>query len=355
MTMKNASGGAITTLVVSVVLVAAVATTAAWRASAASLGGAESTLVPVTPVRIMDTRDPLDLGLAGPFVSPAPLDLQVTGPIATSAGVQTIVPPGATGVMLNVTVVAPPAAGFVSIRPADAVGTPQTSNLNFGAGQTVPNAVSVVLPVGGADDGKIEISYDAYGTAGPRTDILVDVTGYLTRTGIADLESRVAALEGGVMASGAVTVPGAAFQIVSPNGGTTNQWYWNNQPGRTGCVNYVGTLLAGPTGYELTYGLQLPVGVVITGFSATIYDVFAPGDARVALLNSSGTASSVLASVSSSGSGGATVVSATLASPERVDAGEYFVLGSDSSTSSTQIGLCGVTVQYAIPPGTSLL
>jgi len=148
---------------------------------AQAASGPASAIVTIDPVRILDTRT--DIGLAGPFVSFIPLDLQVTGPVPTTAGTQTVVPPGATGVLLNVTVVIPTADGFVSVRPADAVGAPTTSNLNFGAGDIVPNAVTVQLPTSGSDDGKIEITYDAFGNAGPTTEILVDVVGYLVAGG----------------------------------------------------------------------------------------------------------------------------------------------------------------------------
>ena len=57
------------------------------------------------PVRIMDTRDPVNVGLAGPFVSQVSQKLQVTGSIPTTTGTSTVVPAGATGVLLNVTVV----------------------------------------------------------------------------------------------------------------------------------------------------------------------------------------------------------------------------------------------------------
>ena len=56
---------------------------------------------------ILDTRDPVNVGLAGPFISAVGQDLQVTGPIATTTGPATVVPAGATGVILNVTVVGP--------------------------------------------------------------------------------------------------------------------------------------------------------------------------------------------------------------------------------------------------------
>jgi hypothetical protein len=166
---------------------------AAWRASA--IGANESTFVPVTPVRILDTRDPTNVGLAGPFVSAVPQDLQVTGNVATTTGNQVVVPAGSTGVVLNVTAVSPTANGFISIRPADAPGLPTTSSLNFNTGDILPNAVSVSLPTVGADAGKIEITFDSYGTAGPTTDILIDVVGYNTHAGLQDLETRLATLE----------------------------------------------------------------------------------------------------------------------------------------------------------------
>lgn len=163
-----------------------------------------SSVVMVAPVRILDTRDPVNVGLNGPFVSAIGQDLQVTGLVATTTGPATVVPTGATGVILNVTVVAPAASGFLSVRPANAPGAPTTSNLNFLAGELVPNAVSVELPTTGPDTGRIEIAYDAYGASGPTTDVLIDVVGYTvgTSTGdsgaVAALQAQVATLQGQV-------------------------------------------------------------------------------------------------------------------------------------------------------------
>jgi hypothetical protein len=202
---------------------------AAWRANAA-IGPNESTFVPVTPVRIMDTRDPTNVGLAGPFVSAVPQDLQVTGSIPTTSGTQIVVPAGSTGVVLNVTAVSPTANGFVSIRPADAPGLPTTSSLNVVSGEILPNAVTVSLPTAGADAGKIEIAFDAYGTAGPTTDILIDVVGYNTREGIATLEARQPRIsraigttnlrpsDGEVFATVSITVPAGEKQYVHLTG-----------------------------------------------------------------------------------------------------------------------------------------
>jgi hypothetical protein len=171
------TGGA--ALVVAVIAVGLVGIFTAWRVSATS-GPSASMVVSVTPQRIIDTRAGVDVGLSGPFVSAVPRQLKVTGEIATTTGVMTVVPQGASGVMLNVTVVEPEARGFVSVRPADAPGAPTTSSLNLEAGAILANAVQVNLPSWQAGDaeGAIEITYDAYGTPGPSTDILVDVVGY---------------------------------------------------------------------------------------------------------------------------------------------------------------------------------
>jgi hypothetical protein len=133
-----------------------------------------SSVVMIVPVRVLDTRDPINIGLPGPFVSAVSQKLQVTGGP---------VPADATGVLLNVTVVAPTAAGFVAIRPGDATGAPSTSSLNFEAGEVTPNAVQVGLPTTGANAGKIDITYDAYGVAGPTTGMLIDVVGYMVAGG----------------------------------------------------------------------------------------------------------------------------------------------------------------------------
>lgn len=143
-------------------------------------GGPESSTVLIDPVRILDTRDPINVGLDGPFVSPVSQKLQVTGSVPTTNGAQTVVPTGTTGVLLNVTATGTAASGFISIRPGNATGAPATSSLNVTAGVTVPNAVLVALPTSGPNAGQIDITFDANGVAGPITQILIDVVGYTT-------------------------------------------------------------------------------------------------------------------------------------------------------------------------------
>ena len=113
----------------------------------------------VSPTRVLDTRP--SAGGAGPVAAGATIDVQVTGlggvPVA-----------GASAVALNLTVTGPTAAGFLVAFPTgDAV--PGASNLNFGAGQTVANLVTVELGAGG----RVSV-LNAGGTA----HVIADVAGW---------------------------------------------------------------------------------------------------------------------------------------------------------------------------------
>ncbi len=138
--------------------------------------GDKPVFVAVSPKRLLDTR--FNIGLSGKFSTGVPRLLKITGnvPVAPS-GTATVVPAGASGVVLNVTVVNPSKAGFLSVRPGDATGSPSTSNLNFLAGVTIPNEVTIGLPTAGGNADKIQIWYQANSTPGT-SDVLVDVVGY---------------------------------------------------------------------------------------------------------------------------------------------------------------------------------
>ncbi|HUV19660.1 MAG TPA: hypothetical protein VMW33_14355 [Ilumatobacteraceae bacterium] len=154
-------------------------------------GGVDSTTVLTDPVRVLDSRDPVNVGLPGPFESQSPQKLKVTGSIPTTTGTKTVVPTGATGVLLNVTAVAPEADGFISIRPGDATGLPTTSSLNVTVGGVLANAVLVALPTSGTNAGQIDITWDAYGFLEPRTDILIDVVGYTSSSKLDALQAAI--------------------------------------------------------------------------------------------------------------------------------------------------------------------
>lgn len=134
--------------------------------------GDRPVFVSIEPERIVDTRSAI--GLTGKFVDATPRDVQVTGPVAVAGGgTPVVVPAGATGVALNVTVVDADGAGFLSVRPGGAAGEPLTSNVNFEAGEVAPNAVNVDLPA----DGRIQVWFETY-DPGRSGDVLIDVVGY---------------------------------------------------------------------------------------------------------------------------------------------------------------------------------
>jgi hypothetical protein len=76
----------------------------------------------------------------------------------------------ATAVVLNVTVVLPTAGGYLAVYP-DGQARPNVSNLNFNAGDTIPNLV--VVPI---VNGKVNF----YNAAGGTVHVLADVFGYYT-------------------------------------------------------------------------------------------------------------------------------------------------------------------------------
>ena len=160
-------------------------------------GATESTVVTVDPTRVLDTRS--NIGVTGKFVAGTSKKLQVTGTINTwiEANQQSIsrvvVPVGATGVLLNVTAVSPTGAGFISVRPGDATGAPSTSNLNVFPGDIVPNQVTVAIPTSGVNKGQIDITYSS--APGNTVDLVADIVGYTTNTGLLDLVNRVTTLE----------------------------------------------------------------------------------------------------------------------------------------------------------------
>jgi hypothetical protein len=139
--------------------------------------GDRAVYVPITPVRVLDTRS--DVGVAT-IQDATPALLTVTGSIATTSGQQNVVPTGASSVVINVTAINPTSDGFVSLRPGDATGAPAVSTLNVTVGGTFPNGATITLPTSGGSAGQIQIWYEAYAATGGTTDLLIDVVGYYT-------------------------------------------------------------------------------------------------------------------------------------------------------------------------------
>jgi hypothetical protein len=143
-----------------------VAALGGWTVAQAS-GGSSATpsaYVAMDPVRVLDHRAP-SAGNGPRLRVGRPLDLVITG---------AAVPSGATAVTMNLTVVNPTRAGFVTARAADARGRPSTSTVNFNAGDTIANSTTVALSRAGA----VRFVYDAYAERTGELQLVVDVLGY---------------------------------------------------------------------------------------------------------------------------------------------------------------------------------
>ncbi len=117
------------------------------------------------PARLFDTRDGRGVR-AGKLRDLTPVDVQVAG----RAGVPSS---GATAVVMNVAVTDAESRGFVRVTPKGADAR-ETANVNFFAGDTVPNLV--ICKIG--DGGKITI--DGRGSG---MNVIGDVFGYFGSTG----------------------------------------------------------------------------------------------------------------------------------------------------------------------------
>ncbi len=137
----------------------------------------------VVPQRIMDSRA-LPLGQGVTFVPPSVTDPTADGvylpvpklpsgfvtrrPVYGQYGVAGLPVAGVAGVVLNVTVDQPTAAGYVAVYPC-VDGWGGTSSVNFEAGQTVANLVV----------SKVDLNGDICVYAGTETAVIIDLTGWL--------------------------------------------------------------------------------------------------------------------------------------------------------------------------------
>ena len=153
--------------------------TFATSVAGASVGADESTFVPITPCRLLDTRASADVGeRRTPLGAGETLVAQVTGSNGDCS-----IPADAVGVALNATAVGSTQRSYATFHPADSA-RPLSSNLNYEPGQPpTPNKVDVRLGAGG----DVAI-FNAFGSV----DVIADVTGYYTSAGLRDLTDEVA-------------------------------------------------------------------------------------------------------------------------------------------------------------------
>jgi uncharacterized protein (DUF1501 family) len=180
---------------------------------------APSTLVPVTPFRVVDTRN----GHGGVLMGPMAQGQAIRVPIAGRGPVPAT---GVVAVAANVTAVDATSPSYFTVYPGS-TARPGTSNLNSGPGRPVPNLV--VMGVG--TDGCIEV-YNALGQA----HCLVDVFGYFvsgqgdrfvpvdparlfdTRTGVGVRQGKVASQTPiDIQVAGTARVPASGASAVVIN------------------------------------------------------------------------------------------------------------------------------------------
>ncbi|WP_158714732.1 PKD domain-containing protein [Streptomyces erythrochromogenes] len=125
---------------------------------------AGSDFVAHTPTRLLDTRNGTG-AVRGKVPAYGSTRVQVGGNGA--------IPEGVTAVALNVTVTNTTSGGHITAF-AEGTELPTTSNVNFEAGQSVPNLV--IVPVG--KNGYVELA----NRSSESVDLIADVTGYFTRT-----------------------------------------------------------------------------------------------------------------------------------------------------------------------------
>ena len=134
-----------------------------YASGTATVAGA---FTPLAPYRILDTR--IGTGATrGAVPAHGTVPLTVTG-----NGSSTQVPvSGVSAVAVNVTVTGPTVGGNVTVYPTG-VREPTASNLNFSAGQTIPNLVIASVGSGG----RIDLTNNTAGTV----QLVADVAGYFT-------------------------------------------------------------------------------------------------------------------------------------------------------------------------------
>ena len=128
--------------------------------SGAASTGEPGSFVSLAPSRVLDTRS--GNGAGGPVAAGATIAVQITG----RGGVPSS---GVAAVALNVTETGASQSGFITVYP-DGTAQPTASNLNFPAGDTRANSVTVKL----GSNGKISLTNSSSG----RVHLIADVAGY---------------------------------------------------------------------------------------------------------------------------------------------------------------------------------
>lgn len=145
-----------------------------WFTDSTSSSGYQ--YVPISPYRICDTRTGSNTACSGKTLgtsgntstsNPKVLKVQASG-AGGGAMLLTGVPSTAKAVAVNIAAVYPSASSYMTIYP-DGMATPLASDLNYVAGDVVPNLTVVQLSAGGV--------FDAYNNDGA-VDLVGDTQGW---------------------------------------------------------------------------------------------------------------------------------------------------------------------------------
>ncbi|WP_043475751.1 hypothetical protein [Kitasatospora sp. MBT66] len=170
---------ALTALVLTLPVTTASATPATPRALPVGPGQATApgAFVPIGLTRALDTRSDQEnpAGAARKLQPGESFDVPLSAWQNHPPRELPVVPADATAVVVNVTATNTTAAGYLTVRRDGAVpGAPVTSTLNFEAGETVSNMITVAVDPRGANSSP---QINVYNNAGT-TDVVVDILGY---------------------------------------------------------------------------------------------------------------------------------------------------------------------------------
>jgi hypothetical protein len=130
-----------------------------------SPSSSDGLFVPVTPSRLVDTRDPSNTPLTGPIPPTTSITVLTAGRFG--------IPNGVAAVALNATITAAAAPGFVQVFPTGGATPGASSNINAErAGQTIANATYTSVDGSGR--------FSIYTQSGGQ--LLADVAGWFTTT-----------------------------------------------------------------------------------------------------------------------------------------------------------------------------
>ncbi len=140
-----------------------------WGTRVSEIQTAGSTFVPITPVRLLDSRS--NIGTSGVFAHAVPKSVDIAG----RGGI----PDDAVAITGNLTVTGHTAGGYAALTQVP-IANPATSTINFPVGDNRANNVTSPL----SSIGGVSLTYRA--SAGKTTHFILDVTGYFLNDEVAE-------------------------------------------------------------------------------------------------------------------------------------------------------------------------